>query len=233
MIVVTFNPPLERKDFESVLPRVQEMFPDWEWCSNTGTPTLRGREKIIPGILRNQNVSGYGDPIYTDKIGSLIHYGRFKHYGEPDCLAYSGGWSQVDTDSYIKQGHNVEVIDGWELIKHTPLDMDNVFNSLTETIRRVLKESEDDLGWAQDIVSQPLVYSYLKSKIGDRVVRGPNWAYAGQDYNGSYEQTVGTVRSEPELTDGEYWVDVKWDGGSQNNYEIGPNIFSLQYAIED
>lgn len=187
MIVVTFNPPLERKDFESVLPKVQDMFPDWEWCSNTGTPTLRGREKIIPGILRNQNVSGYGDPIYTDKIGSLIHYGRFKHYGESDCLAYSGGWSQEDTDSYIKQGHNVEVFDGWELIKHTPLDMDNVFNNLTETIRRVLKESEDDLGWAQDVVSEPLVYSHFKSKIGDRVVRGPDWAYGGQDYNDNSE----------------------------------------------
>jgi len=222
MIVVTFTPSLKKKDFESVLPRIQDMFPDWEWCGNTGTPTIRDREKILNGVKKNT---------YCEDIGCLMY--RKWYNDENNCLMYSGHWTEDDTKYYKAGGEEVEVIDGWELIKHTPLDMDNVFNNLTETIRRVLKESEDDLGWAQDIVSQPLVYSYLKSKIGDRVVRGPNWAYAGQDYNGSYEQTVGTVRSEPELTDGEYWVDVKWDGGSQNNYEIGPNIFSLQYAIED
>lgn len=149
MIVVNFDPPLERKDFESVLPKVQEMFPDWEWCANTGTPTVRDREKILPGIMKNQNISGYGAPIYTEKIGSLIHYGRFKHYGEADCLGYTSNWSQADTNHYIKQGYDVEVIDGWAIDKHNiTLDTDNMFKDLNESvvkkvIKKILKEEID------------------------------------------------------------------------------------------
>jgi hypothetical protein len=142
MVVVHFDPPLERKDFELVLPKVQEMFPDWEWCSNTGTPKLRGRKKILPGALEDQNVSGYGEPIYTDKIGSLLYFGRFKHYGESDCLGYSSGWSQADTDSYIRQGYDVKVINGWEIVRHGSLDTEDVFNSLSEsTLKRIIRES--------------------------------------------------------------------------------------------
>jgi len=150
MIVVHFDPPLERKDFEMVLPKVQEMFPDWEWCGNTGTPKFRGREQILAGALKDQNVSGYGDPIYTKEIGSLIHYGRFKHYGESDCLGYSSGWSQADTDSYIKQGHDVKVIDGWEIVKHGSLDIEDVFNSLSESrLKRIIRESIDEFDWVK------------------------------------------------------------------------------------
>ena len=148
MIVVHFDPPLERKDFELVLPKVQEMFPDWEWCGNTGTPRIKDRERILSGAMRNQNSSGYGAPIYNEKIGSLIHYGRFKHYGEADCLAYSGGWSQADTDSYIKQGHDVKVIDGWEIVKHGSLDIEDVFNSLSESrLKRIIRESIEEFDW--------------------------------------------------------------------------------------
>ena len=150
MIVVHFDPPLERKDFEMVLPKVQEMFPDWEWCGNTGTPRIKDREKILSGAIRDQNSSGYGDPIYTKEIGSLIHYGRFKHYGESDCLGYSGGWSQADTDSYIKQGHDVKVIDGWEIVKHGSLDIEDVFNSLSESrLKRIIRESIDEFDWVK------------------------------------------------------------------------------------
>lgn len=141
MIVVNFDPPLERKDFEIVLTKVQEMFPDWEWCGNTGTPTVKNRERILSGAMKNQNSSGYGAPIYTKKIGSLIHYGRFKHYGEADCLAYSGVWSQADTDSYIRQGYDVKVLDGWAIVKHGSIDTEDIFNSLSESrLRRIIKE---------------------------------------------------------------------------------------------
>jgi hypothetical protein len=142
MIVVHFDPPLKREDFELVLPKVQEMFPDWEWCSNTGTPTVNAREKILSGAMKNQNVSIYGNPIYTNEIGSLIHYGRFKHYGESDCLGYSGGWGEEDTKSYERQGETVKVIDGWEIVRHGSLDTEDVFNSLSEsTLKRIIRES--------------------------------------------------------------------------------------------
>lgn len=143
MIVVQFNPPLERKDFETVLSKVQEMFPDWEWCSNTGTPTIRDRERILPGIMKDLNTSRQGAPVYTKKLGALLHYGRYG--GESDCLAYTNGWSQADTDSYIRQGHDVKVIDGWEIVKHGSLDIEDVFNSLSEsTLKRIIRESIDE-----------------------------------------------------------------------------------------
>ena len=152
MTVVNFDPPLERKDFESVLTKVQDMFPDWEWCANTGTPTVRDREKILPGIMKNQNISGYGAPIYTEKIGSLIHYGRFKHYGEADCLGYSSNWSRADTNHYIKQGYDVEVIDGWAIDKHNiTLDTDSMFKDLNESIKRIIRESIDEFDWVRDL----------------------------------------------------------------------------------
>jgi hypothetical protein len=150
MIVVHFDPPLERKDFELVLPKVQEMFPDWEWCGNTGTPTVNVREKILPGALRNK--ASYGDPIYTKEIGSLIHYGRFKHYGEADCLAYSGGWSEEDTKSYERQGETVKVIDGWEIVRHGSLDTEDIFNSLSEsTLKRIIRESIEEFEWTKEL----------------------------------------------------------------------------------
>jgi len=162
MIVVHFDPPLERKDFELVLPKVQEMFPDWEWCGNTGTPTVKNRERILPGAMKNQNSSGYGAPIYTEKIGSLIHYGRFKHYGEADCLGYSSGWSQEDTDSYVRQGHKVNVIDGWSIVKHGHLDIEDVFSSLSEsTLRRIIKESIDEFDWVKEIPKYGLEGFYM------------------------------------------------------------------------
>ena len=162
MIVVHFDPPLERKDFELVLPKVQEMFPDWEWCGNTGTPTVKNRERILPGAMKNQNSSGYGAPIYTEKIGSLIHYGRFKHYGEADCLGYSSGWSQEDTDSYIRQGHDVKVIDGWSIMRHGHLDIEDVFSSLSESgLKRIIRESIDEFDWVEEIPKYDLEGFYM------------------------------------------------------------------------
>jgi hypothetical protein len=162
MIVVHFDPPLERKDFELVLPKVQEMFPDWEWCGNTGTPTVRDREKILPGAMKNQNSSGYGTPIYTEKIGSLIHYGRFKHYGEADCLGYSSGWSQEDTDSYVRQGHDVKVLDGWEIVRHGHLDIEDIFSSLGESrLKRIIRESIDEFEWVNQIPKYDLEGFYM------------------------------------------------------------------------
>ena len=162
MIVVHFDPPLERKDFELVLPKVQEMFPDWEWCSNTGTPTVKNRERILPGAMKNQNSSGYGAPIYTEQIGALLHYGRFKHYGESDCLAYTSGWSQEDTDSYIRQGHKVNVIDGWAIVKHGSLDIEDVFSSLSESrLKRIIKESIDEFEWVSQIPKYDLEGFYM------------------------------------------------------------------------
>jgi hypothetical protein len=142
------------------------MFPDWEWCGNTGTPKFRGREQILAGALKDENVSGYGDPIYIKKIGSLIHYGRFKHYGESDCLGYSGGWSQADTDSYIKQGHDVKVIDGWEIVKHGSLDTEDVFNSLSEsTLKRIIRESIEEFDWVGEIPKYDLEGFYMTKPI--------------------------------------------------------------------
>ena len=163
MIVVHFDPPLERKDFETVLPKVQEMFPDWEWCSNTGTPTIRDREKILPGIMKDLNTSRQGAPVYAKKLGALLHYGRFKHYGESDCLAYTNGWSQADTDSYIRQGHDVKVIDGWEIVKHGSLDIEDVFNSLSEsTLKRIIRESIDEFNWIEPEVNPAEEFIYNK-----------------------------------------------------------------------
>lgn len=162
MIVVHFNPPLKRKDFELVLPKVQEMFPDWEWCGNTGTPTVSDREKILPGIMKDQNSSGYGKPIYTQEIGALLHYGRFSHYGESDCLAYTSGWSQEDTDSYIRQGHDVKVLDGWEIVRHGHLDIEDIFSSLGESrLKRIIRESIDEFGWVEEIPKYDLEGFYM------------------------------------------------------------------------
>jgi len=166
MIVVHFDPPLKRKDFELVLPKVQEMFPDWEWCGNTGTPKIKDREKIFPGAMKNQNSSGYGAPIYTEEIGALLHYGRFKHYGEADCLGYTSGWSQGDTDSYVRQGHKVNVIDGWSIVKHGHLDIEDVFSSLSEsTLRRIIKESIDEFDWVEEIPKYGLEGFYMTKPI--------------------------------------------------------------------
>ena len=152
MIVVHFDPPLERKDFETVLPKVQQMFPDWEWCSNTGTPTIRDREKILPGLMKDLNTSGEGAPVYTEKVGALLHYGRFKHYGESDCLAYTRGWSQEDTDSYVRQGQDVKVIDGWQIAQTKALDIDDVFGSLGESkLKKIIRESIDEFEWVKEI----------------------------------------------------------------------------------
>ena len=166
MIVVHFDPPLKRKDFEIVLTKVQEMFPDWEWCGNTGTPKIKDREKILPGDMRNQNSSGYGAPIYTEEIGSLIYYGRFKHYGEADCLAYSGVWSQADTDSYIRQGYDVKVLDGWAIVKHGSLDMEDVFNSLSESrLKRIIRESIEEFDWVGEIPKYDLEGFYMTKPL--------------------------------------------------------------------
>jgi hypothetical protein len=163
MIVVHFDPPLERKDFETVLPKIQEMFPDWEWCSNTGTPTIRDRVKILPGIIKDLNTSGQGAPVYAKKVGALLHYGRFKHYGESDCLAYTSGWSQADTDSYIRQGHDVKVIDGWQISKTKALDIDDVFNSLSESkLKKIIRESIDDFDWIRPEVNPAEEFIYQK-----------------------------------------------------------------------
>lgn len=184
MTVVNFDPPLERKDFESVLKKVQDMFPDWEWCANTGTPTVRDREKILPGIMKNQNISGYGAPIYTEKIGSLIHYGRFKHYGEADCLGYTSNWSQADTNHYIKQGYDVEVIDGWAIDKHNiTLDTDSMFKDLNESVvKKVIKKIlKEEIDWfeSEDFESSPaekfLYDKFMECKLGLVHIRNKSW----------------------------------------------------------
>jgi hypothetical protein len=64
----------------------------------------------------------------------------------------------------------------------------------------------------------------MKFKIGDRVVRGPDWKWDEQDGNGP-----GTVvpRSVPSLVDGYEWVSVRWDSGNYNCYRIGPGVRDL------
>jgi hypothetical protein len=147
-IVVTFNPPLEKKDWESVLPKVQQMFPDWTWCGSTGTPTVRKREDILTGALNN---------IYMKEIGSLIYDRHYQQ--EAGCLMYSGSWTQLDTDSYVKMGQRVEVIDGWQ-IDSEAASLD-AFGSLDEiNLKKIIKdtinESEDydwiDISDVKDVV---------------------------------------------------------------------------------
>lgn len=200
MIVVHFDPPLERKDFELVLPKVQEMFPDWEWCGNTGTPRIKDREKILSGAIRDQNSSGYGDPIYTKEIGSLIHYGRFKHYGESDCLAYSGGWSQANTDSYIKQGHDVKVLDGWEIVKHGSLDIEDIFNSLSESrLKRIIRESieefdSENFDWVKDLSNIDLSGWYV-TKPSKKLIFNSGWRLVGNLYYIDFDKDPDKVQA--------------------------------------
>lgn len=143
MIVVAFDPPLERSHFKMVLPKVQAMFPDWTWCSNTGTLTVRERRDILAGALHSQNIM---------EIGTLMYDGHFKHYGESDCLMYSSAWSPEDKEYYERQGKKVEVVDGWSLMVHKPLDTEDVFSSLSESkFKKMIKESIDEFEWTKDL----------------------------------------------------------------------------------
>ena len=60
-----------------------------------------------------------------------------------------------------------------------------------------------------------------KFEIGDRVVRGPDWAWGDQDGGGE-----GTVVEAPYSVDesGTVWVGVRWDGGHRNSYRVGPCV---------
>jgi hypothetical protein len=141
MIIVHFDPPLEKSHFKMVLPKVQAVFPDWTWCGNTGTPTVRKREDILTGALNNRYMIGIGALMY-DK-----HYGR-----ENDCLMYTSGWSKEDTEAYERQGKKVEIVDGWSLMIHKPLNTDDVFNSLNESrFKKIIKESIDEFEWAKGL----------------------------------------------------------------------------------
>lgn len=53
-------------------------------------------------------------------------------------------------------------------------------------------------------------------KVGDRVVRGPDWKWQVQDGG---EGGMGTVTFVP--SGGKGWATVKWDNGTQNNYRWG------------
>lgn len=141
MIAVVFDPPLERSHFKMVLPKVQAMFPDWTWCGNTGTPTVRERRDILTGALHNQHMM---------EIGVLLYDKQYE--GESDCLMYSSGWNQKDAETYERLGKKVETIDGWSLMVHKPLDTDDVFSSLSESkFKRIVKESIDEFEWTKDL----------------------------------------------------------------------------------
>jgi len=137
MIIVHFDPPLERSHFKKVLPKVQEVFPDWTWCSTS----VRKREDILTGALYNQHMM---------KIGALM-YDKHNEQ-EYDCLKYTSGWVKEDTEYYQKLGKKVEIVDGWSLMIHKPLDTDDVFSSLSEsTLKRIVKESIDEFEWTKEL----------------------------------------------------------------------------------
>ena len=69
-------------------------------------------------------------------------------------------------------------------------------------------------------------------KMGDRVVRGPDWKWGDQDGGAGNE---GTVMPRPGRSDSEayhdfVWVNVSWDCGERNNYRIGPDVCDLAPA---
>lgn len=63
-------------------------------------------------------------------------------------------------------------------------------------------------------------------KIGDKVIRGRDWAWADQDKDSIY----GVINSDS----GRGWVEVKWvnhKGLTVNTqtYEVGPHTFDLYF----
>ena len=52
-------------------------------------------------------------------------------------------------------------------------------------------------------------------KVGDRVLRGPDWGWGNQD-----KDSVGTVVG-VDVADCGAWVNVEWDAGESNHYRWG------------
>ena len=65
----------------------------------------------------------------------------------------------------------------------------------------------------------------MEFKVGDRVVRGPDWEWGDQDGGGPGTVTnCGTVR----IASCD-WATVLWDSGNKNGYRIGPSIYDLAH----
>ena len=66
----------------------------------------------------------------------------------------------------------------------------------------------------------------MEFKVGDRVVRGPDWEWGDQDGHGP-----GTVvpRRGVGMESGSVWVSVDWDNGHRNGYRVGPDVCDLAH----
>jgi len=65
-------------------------------------------------------------------------------------------------------------------------------------------------------------------KVGDRVLRGPDWDWGNQD-----KDSVGTVVGVDVAGYGA-WVNVKWDAGESNNYRWGEeDKFDLRVVTKE
>lgn len=106
-----------------------------------------------------------------------------------------------------------------------------------------LNESEDDFGWAEEIVKDvPDVVDYRTVKQGDKVVPGKDWLFGNQAQGSVYgivdmEEYGGEPAYIEDSTDEEfwqYWVHVDWinkkgDVMFRNNYRVGPEYHDLKY----
>jgi len=108
-----------------------------------------------------------------------------------------------------------------------------------------LNESEDDFGWAEEIVKDvPDVVDYRTVEQGDKVVPGKDWMFGNQAQGSVYgfismEAYDGKPRFIEDSTDEEfhqYWVHVDWVNKNgkvmfRNNYRVGPKYYDLKYYV--
>ena len=80
----------------------------------------------------------------------------------------------------------------------------------------------------------PTSKCYIVPQLHDRVVRGPSWQYAHQDFDGSLPGQGTVTETHPR----DQLVQVSWDNGSKNYYHVKMErryafLFSIDFSLLD
>jgi len=126
-MLLYFEPSINSNEWPLVIEALKILYPRLKWQSGVSLDTFNPFK--IPGYVAPDPINGLVLPI-TNAGG--LNYGRFKNH--KDFKDTTAEWIGASNHA----GFSDKVVDGWEYLGLNE-DTNSIFNSLEETIRKVIK----------------------------------------------------------------------------------------------
>ena len=151
-MLLYFEPGIKSNEWPMVVESLKMLYPDVKWIGGASI------ERYNPFWLNEPNGYAGNIDLNATPITAIIINEKYGD-GIPR-LSYSKNENKESLESMVKSSK--EIIDGWGYLGLGGMDFDSVFDKLSESIRRIIKEEINEFDWVDVDDSGDTLYSVIK-----------------------------------------------------------------------